>query len=293
MQFERTRSIRWRPLSNFCDPDWLAGDVLARLTDTLDRNLWQARVEKQKDHVNSLDDDCPWQLDYVLDSDLAIGKQEQTYFPFEGGTFRWINGTPETKATISIGVKNLKNHRTEDESLNRLLSVLVWEHGQSIVKEGGVAGARRSIPMIWGPRMASGVEIDPQYLFRGPTTYSEERWLALALFKEGVNSDSVFYKFVNFWKILEKTIKKKKARLTWINSKGPQLGSHRERIDEIMKKNADLAEYLYDSGRCAIVHVFHDPIVNPDDYNDFVRISEDVRIVQELARAAVDEFLPV
>jgi hypothetical protein len=293
MQFERTRSIRWRPLSNFCGPDWLAGDVLARITDTLDRNLWQSKVEKQKDYLNSLEDDCAWQLDYVLDSNLAIGKEEQTYFPFEGRTFRWVNGTAETKATISIGVKNLKDHRTEDESLNRLLSVLVWEHGQSIVKEGGVGGARRSVPLIWGPRMASGVEIDPQYLFRKPATYSDERWLALALFKEGVNSHSVFYKFVNFWKIVEKAIKDKDARWAWISTKGPQLGLHRGRLDEIMKKNSNLAKYLYDSGRCSILHVRHHPIVNPDDYDDYVRISEDARIVQDLARAAVDEFLPV
>ena len=144
MQFERTRSIKWRPSSNFCDPDWLAGDLLARITDTLDRNLWQERVEKQKNQGNRLDEDCPWQLDYVLDSNLAIGKEEEIYFPFEGRTFRWINGTPETKATISIGVKDLKDHRTEDESLNRLLSVLVWEHRQPIVKEGAPATASHS-----------------------------------------------------------------------------------------------------------------------------------------------------
>src|SRR5260370_1539255 len=90
MQFERTRSIKWRSLSNFCDPEWLAGDLLARITDTLDRNLWQEQVEKQKDQPNSLDQGCPWQVDHVLDSGLTIGRGEQIYFSFEGRTFRWI-----------------------------------------------------------------------------------------------------------------------------------------------------------------------------------------------------------
>ena len=292
MQFERTRSIRWRPLSNFCDPDWLAGDLLARITDTLDRNLWQERVERQKEQPNCLDQDCPWQLDYVLDSTVGIGKDEEIYFQFEGKTFRWINGTPEAKATISVGVKNLNDHRTEDELLNRLLSLLVWEHRHPIVKEGGVGGARRPVPLTWGPRMSFGLQIDPQYLFRGAGKYSEERWLALALFKEGVNSSSVFYRFLNFWKILELAMKDKKPRWDWINAKVSKLEQHRDRIEEIVKTSTDVAEYLDYSGRCAIAHVFRDPIVNPDDYNDYMRISQDVRVVQDLARAAVDEFLP-
>jgi hypothetical protein len=290
MQYERTRSICWRPLSNFCDPDWLSGDLLARITDTLDRNLWQEKIEKQKNEPNSLDEGCAWQIDYVLDSAVAIGKNEEIYFPFEGRTFRWINGTAETKATISIGVKNLNEHRTEDESLNRLLSLLVWEHRQSIVKESGVGGARRPIPHIWGPRMSFGVQIDPQFLFPNSEHYSGRRWLALALFKEGFNAASVFYQFLNFWKIIEVAIKERNGRRDWINAKAVQL--RRDRIQEILKKNANAAEYLDYSGRCAIAHVFNDPVVNPDDYDDFVRISQDVDVVEELARAAVEEFLP-
>jgi hypothetical protein len=104
---------------------------------------------------------------------LTIGTGEQIYFPFEGRIFRWINGTPETKATLSVGVKDINSHRAEDESLNRLLSLLVWEHRQPIVKESGVGGARRSLPLIWGPRMSTGVQIDPQYLFGDVGAYSK------------------------------------------------------------------------------------------------------------------------
>lgn len=292
MQFERTRSVKWRPLSNVCDPEWLAGDLLARITDTLDRNLWQERVERHKDRPNCLDEDCRWQLDYVLNSNVAIGGDEEIYFPFEGRTFRWINGTPETKAIISVGVKELNDHREEDESLNRLLSVLVWEHRHPIAKESGVGGMRRPIPLVWGPRMSFGLRVDPRYLFRETRDYSEDRWLALALFKEGVNSQSVFYKFLNFWKIVERAIKDgKNTRWAWINKKVTELGLHRERIDEIMKRNPNIAEYLDYSCRCAIAHVFSDPIINPDDHDDYVRISQDVIVVQDLARAAVEEFL--
>jgi hypothetical protein len=31
---------------------------------------------------------------------------------------------------------------------------------------------------------------------------------------------------------------------------------------------------------------------NPDDQSDYIRISQDVRMVEDLARAAIEEFLP-
>jgi hypothetical protein len=293
MQYERTRSIRWRPLSNFCDPEWLAGDMLARITDTLDRDAWQQRLEKYGTTPSRLDHDCKWQTDYVLDSVISVGKEEEIYFKFENRTFRWINGTAESRALISVGVNELGNHKAEDESLNRLLSVLVWEHRQPIVKRDGIGGPKRPLPLTWGSRSSFGLQIDPQYLFGKTGIYSDERWLALALYKEGVNSSSVFYRFLNFWKILEVALKNKNDRWRWINLEAPNLSLHTDRIKQITTINADIAEYLDYSGRCAIAHVFRRPIVNPDDYEDYVRISQDVRIVEELARKAVNQFLPL
>jgi hypothetical protein len=58
----------------------------------------------------------------------------------------------------------------------------------------------------------------------------------------------VFYRFLNFWKIIELTVKDKGPRWAWINAKAPQLGLHRERIQEIVKSNPDVAEYLDYSG---------------------------------------------
>lgn len=293
MQFERTRSIRWRPLSNFCDPEWLAADMLAHITDTLDRDTWKQRVEKYRGGQSDLDEDCKWQTDYVLDSAISIGSQEEIYFKFEDRTFRWINGTAESKALISLGVKELNNHRAEDESLNRLLSLLVWEHRHPIVKGDGIGGPKRPLPLTWGPRMSFGLQIDPQYLFGKTGQFTEDRWLALALYKEGVNSSSVFYSFLNFWKIIEVSLRNKNDRWNWINSEAPNVTVYEDRIKQITSTNPNIAEYLDYSCRCAIAHVFHEPIVNPDDNEDYIRISQDVRIVEQLARKAVDQFLPL
>jgi len=291
MQYDRTRTIRWRPFSNLCDPEWLAGDMLARITDTLDRNVWQERIEKYGSAPSGLDDDCKWQTDYVLDSVISIGRDQEIYFTFSNKTFRWINGTAESKALLSVGVKDIDNHKTEDETLNRLLSVLVWEHRQPIVKRDGIGGPKRPLPLTWASRSSFGVQIDPQHLFGTVATFSEERWLALALYKEGVNSGSVFYRFLNFWKTIEVALKDKKDRWKWINTTAPQLGIHKERINQVTLTNPNIAEYLDYSCRSAIAHVFRRPIVNPDGYEDYVRISRDVKIVEQLGRMAVEQFL--
>lgn len=292
MQFHRVRTVRWRPQNNLCDPEWLAEQLLARITDTLDRDVWQDHIEKFKDRENKLDADCPFEIDYVLDSSLTIGDEEEIYLQFEGRTFRWINGTPESNAVLSIGYKDMNNPGEAEEAVNKLLTFLVWRHRVPIRKMTGVGGPRRSLPLTWGPRMSGGLKVDPAYLLTEQKTgASARRNLALALYKEGVNSESVFYKFLSFWKILEVAIPDKTARWAWINANVSRAALHKERITEIMVQAPDIAEYLDYSGRCAIAHVFRQPFVNPDDRTDNIRITKDVRVVEDLARAVISDGL--
>jgi hypothetical protein len=48
MYFDRTRTVKWRPYSNFCDPDWLASDLLSRVVDTLQVDHFRKRVMESK-----------------------------------------------------------------------------------------------------------------------------------------------------------------------------------------------------------------------------------------------------
>lgn len=292
LQYDRTRSVAWRPPSVYCDPEWLAADLMGRITDTLGRNLRKEYFERHNALPNELDAACKYQIDYALDTVVSIGSGEQVFIHFEDKTFRWINGTAETKPIISVGVTNLEDHRTEDESLNRLISIIVWEHRHPIGKAFGAGGLKRAMPIVWAPRSNFGLRVEPQYLFGRAAAPTSRRWLALALYKEGINSQSVFYRFLNLWKVIELAVPDKRARLDWINRSGAALPFHKERVAAILAANPDLAIYLDDSCRNAITHVFRRPIVNPDDPNDHLRISKDISLVTDLSRKAVDEFLP-
>jgi hypothetical protein len=55
------------------------------------------------------------------------------------------------------------------------------------------------------------------------------------------------------------------------------------RLDALRAAGHDVANYLYDSGRCAVAHAYSDPIVDPDDVSDLRRLTEDLRVVKAIA----------
>lgn len=287
-QFHQVRSTKWRPYNNLCDPTWLAEQLVAKLTVGLMQDSWSEHIERYAEKQNALDSDCLFQIDYVLDTSLVIGDEEEIYFSFEGKTFRWINGTPESKPILSVGFKEMNKPKDAEISVNKLLSFLVWQHQIPIRKTYGTSGPRRSIPLSWGPRMVGGLKIDAQHLLsRYVKSNSSKMELALSFYKEGLNSESVFYKFFNFWKIIEVAINQKKSRDDWIRSTSLHIRMEKQRVAEIMARE-DIVVYLDYSCRSAIAHVYHEPFIDPDDLEDNIRISKDVHLVEELARIAIN-----
>jgi hypothetical protein len=166
LYFDHSRTYRWRPPSNLCDPDWLVGDILGTLTDTLDTDYRHRHVNLSTLDQAWLEDGCKFQMDYVLDTTLQIGTAPYAYITFEGKVMRWINGTPERDATVSVSVANLHQHAAEDDQLNRFLSLLVWEHGQSVRIKWGIGGGRTAYSKAYSPRRAGNLRVEPAYLQR-------------------------------------------------------------------------------------------------------------------------------
>ena len=65
------------------------------------------------------------------------------------------------------------------------------------------------------------------------------------------------------------------------------------RIDALGKQHGDVAAYLYESGRCAVAHAHSDPIVDPDDFSDLRRLSEDMWIIKAVAEFLIENELHV
>jgi hypothetical protein len=225
---------------------------------------------------------------------VQIGHQEEAYIEFEGTTFRWINGTAERDAVVTVPVNDLQNTEAEVEKLNRLLSAIVWDHKHPIRKLWAMGGARKAYPSVYSPRMSRGVFVDSNFLmyFPGKKQLTDDQWLALALFREAVNSGSKFYAFLCYYKILDIPFKNNnKDRTDWINRVAPSLTREKDRLADILKTTSDLEEYLRKERVNAIKHVLYKPVLNPDDPKDEYKITVDLDVIQDFARLAIEKML--
>jgi hypothetical protein len=298
MHFDHSRSYLWRPQSNLCDPGWLAGDIFGKLTDTLDRDFWHRNVNLSTlDHA-WLDDGLRFQMDYVLDTTLKIGTDPYAYVTFEGKVMRWINGTPEAEATISIGVANLNDHKTEDDQLNRFLSLLVWQYGGHARIKEGVGGARTAHSKVYSPRMSRGLRVDPGYLQRGTKlALTTDQKLALGLYREAQNSSSTFYEFLSYYKILELAVPNKgnTSRSEWLNTVAiPKLTQmdrlSREVLNDILAKHSDLEHYLREIKVNGIKHSIK-KTVDTDNPLHQISTAKDNYLMEEIAKLAMRDQL--
>jgi hypothetical protein len=136
-----------------------------------------------------------------------------------------------------------------------------------------------------------GFLVEPQWLFReNPSQISARKWLAMSLHREALTSRSVFYEFLNYWKVIEIVFPDVSARRAWIDSNVDTLHLERERVAEIRQSQAGVADYLYTDSRCAVAHVNHRPFVDPDKAEDYYRLSRDARLVKGLARMAIESM---
>ena len=291
--WDRSRTVKWRPNSNLCDPEWLAADMLGHLTDTLKIDAWQQRVTRRLEHPKTFEDPYERQMDCVLDCHLRIGNEDEFCFAFAGRPFRWINGSLESDAIVSVALKRNEDHLSVEEELNRLLTLLGWEHRIAIARKAGssIIGVKRPLPWVAGMRSGMGLLVEPQWLFRQPPNQiSERKWLAMSLFREAFNSRSVFYEFLNYWKAIEVVYSNVNQRRAWIDTNVAKLSLESERVAEIQQSQTSIADYLYTDSRCAVAHVDHRPFVDPDKAEDYHRLARDARLVKGLARMAIESM---
>ena len=287
----------WRPRSHFSDPAWLGADVLAHLpgvpkegTERREPALdpyMQAYFEASRG--------CVYQYDVALQTDLFLGNLPEVYFEFEGRKVRWINGTRFVYPVLTVWCIR-DDGRDGEDIAKRFLSALSKEAKIGIVESTASGGPPRYYPFIRQPRTLGGIGLDPQYLLREDTrNYSARKWLALALYKEGTSSNSVYYSLLCFYKIIQLVFNERGPQIEqWIEN---NIDATLRRVDdtwraEVLVAGETAASHLYQSGRNAVAHVGAGGVAaNPDDPDHYRRFDRDGRIVRELADLVFDQNL--
>jgi hypothetical protein len=120
---------------------------------------------------------------------------------------------------------------------------------------------------------------------------------ALAFWREGKRLDEVHdsYAFLSFYKVIESQFSDTQAKVHWITANIDKLTDRAaKRVSELRADGIDVSRHLFDSGRCAVAHAsLNGNIVDPDIPADRRRLSEDLVIMEDLARVYIRDELKV
>lgn len=282
----------WRPSNNHCDPEWLVSDILASYSEETISKRENKKFDLPSDEITKqyevAFEGYPYQYACVVETDLIIEDKDEVYFDFKGKKIRWINGETYLQTVIVLPAKDLGNMEEEEIILNEFISSLVWETETPIRKLFQAGAAKRFLPIVSSAKNRGGINLSmPMINFNGNNT-NKKQVLALALYKEGINSKSVYYSFLNYYKIIELLFSgKKEDIIRMINeSRGTLISNgYSNRISEIEGLGKDLGHYIYHSCRCAVAHAGQiDETVNPDDIDHYKRINNDLPLIKEVAK---------
>lgn len=178
--------------------------------------------------------------------------------------------------------------------LHRALSLIAWLDNSGAVVTHMTGG---NLPRMMGLTKATGLTIrDELDLSDLPIVNDARAGVAQALMREGRGLNHPAYAFLSFYKVLETAIPNGRARGQWISDNLDNLRDHRA-VESLAKLRAsmdgDVGVHLRDSGRRAIAHAQHDPIINPDDPKGSKRLRAELPIMEALAVLAVEQHLGV
>lgn len=220
-----------------------------------------------------------------IETRIAWPAQERVVV-FRGREFQLLPGSDKLSRMIRVKTETGFTQIDADKLIFELLSALAW------AEQGGAEttfGSWGTVPINIGKGpmgMIGAGHFD--YL---PDPVDPKAKLALALYREGLSVNLTPYQFLGFFKVINIIRDKGKDQKQWIRDNLQYItnGDAKNRVAAIQAKEPDVADYLYVSGRCAVVHAFDQAnVVNPDDPADLIRLSEDLPVIRELARIAIE-----
>lgn len=180
----------------------------------------------------------------------------------------------------------------------RFLSEISWLY-ETRVEALATGGGGHKVPFNVGNRtfnrIGNCINLDDYEKI----SETKEQQIALGLYREAISSNSIFYSFLSYFKIINLRYSKGKKQVKWIDKhlkevKDFKASDYFSRI----KRNEDesIGDYLYSSGRCAIAHCSYNKgeiIADADNYADNQRIRSEFKLVKELAEIFIKKELKI
>jgi len=225
---------------------------------------------------------------------------------FEGRLFVWhvfeprddpIFGHEEDGPSVTTVLEDESDESAVATDLQRFLSALAFHHDQpaEAVSYGGSGETDPYHPAIWRERRTHAVWTISEPYSEISLRPEKNVRLAIAYFREGLNADSPFYRFLAFWNSLDVVFDAESdspARDSFLNSAAPRFAAAWN-DHYLFPKN--LAKALRDDSRHAIAHVLRrrgKTTIDPDEAYDRMRLDMESTLLHTLAGAAIREKYP-
>lgn len=216
---------------------------------------------------------------------------EDTLVHYEGRQMLLLTPGDNTAPCIAVS-SNGGMEQDDIRFIRRFLGAFVWIKGGAL-REGRTYFGNRIIRS--GLDSHGGIIKDSNFrLYYLPQYHTNEARLCLALFREGKSIGHVAYQFLSFFKVINFHHDSGSKQKTWIQFCLATLTSTKakERYNELLLDHGSdkkVAQYLYESGRCAVAHAGVSPMVDPDDPEDSKRLTLDLPLIQALAEHIIAE----
>lgn len=217
-----------------------------------------------------------------------------TEIEFDGHTFVWHDGGEEHDPVIAVEYEERPRARAEASELSqRLLSAIAYvTEATPVASFGwGLSSSERSAwhpPAARPPRSSRGLKrtLAPA---RVEVVRDRELRRALALLREGISSESPFYRFLCYWNALD--IAAPHGQMSpLIDMLAPRYWK-RHSTDPLPRA---IADHFWEASRCAIAHAVRGgrPELDSDDPEDRMRLVRDTRVLYPVLRDAFARAWP-
>ncbi|MEK3951253.1 methylamine utilization protein MauJ [Paenibacillus sp. FSL H7-0703] len=207
-----------------------------------------------------------------------------------------IRGSSEEGHNLFIETTK-KNAKLANEATRRFLSEICWLYQSrvEIIAGGGWASHKTPTNVAFRKfaRIGGGIDLTS---YRQIASTHEQK-IALGIYREAFSSNSIFYKFLSCFKIINMIYKTGKEQKDWINNNIEKLIKSKSKIEQLKQEGiTNLGEHFYHSGRCAIAHsniISGEPIADADNHEDNFRIGREIEVIKELAEIIMSDELMI
>jgi len=221
-----------------------------------------------------------WMIVTVENS--ALWPMEEATVDFMGNELILRPPTNEAAADVRMHYEHPEGRLHAFETILRFLSALSWSKR---------CPARARLRIECTAPMRGGKGVNSPILCKGfapanlETPDNPKARLATAIYREAKSVHNTLYEFLSYFKIINIVYQNGPSQKKWINNTISHLSDRKalDRIDQLRSQESDIGAYLYESGRCAVAHAGVDPVVDPDNPNDFLRIDVDMPVAEALA----------